>query len=284
MNRAYLNQLLLNPKQISNTDVYELEQLCKEFPFFSVPHLLLAQTHKQHSDYRASDALHAAALRLSSRPWLRQFVEQSWEDSSAVAAPQVPETANTVIPEAAPVTNSLPEQPESPELSSSISPVPPDTEEPQPNEQAPDSVHSALLDEPPAYSIELFFPETIQPQTPNTPKDFYTWLKDPKNKEAPAPPRQKEHKQTDDLIQRFLKTNPSISRPKKEFFNPLNVAKKSEQMDETLITETLAQIYWKQGNLKAALQAFERLMLKFPEKRPYFAGLIQKIRNELNQN
>ncbi len=284
MNRAYLNQLLLNPNQISNTDVYELEQLCKEFPFFSVPHLLLAQTHKQHSDYRASDALHAAALRLSSRPWLRQFVEQSWEDISAVATPQVPETANAVIPETTTVTNSLPQQPEPTEITTELSTLPPEAEALQPEEQAPDSVRNALLDHPPAYSIELYFPETTQPQTPNAPKDFYTWLKDPKNKEAPAPPKQTEHKQTDDLIQRFLKTNPSISRPKKEFFNPLNVAKKSEEKDETLVTETLAQIYWKQGNLKAALQAFERLMLKFPEKRPYFAGLIQKIRNELNQN
>lgn len=287
MNRDYLNQLLLNPKQISNTDVYELEQLCKEFPFFSVPQLLLAQAHKQRSDYRASDALHAAALRLSSRPWLRQFVEQGKE--ATVVELATPDVSEAKLPENETVTEALPQEPKIVEASPETEIILPETEElpegqEQPETQEPEPLRKHLLDEAPAYSIEQFFPETTQPQIPNAPKDFYTWLKDPKRKEAPAPPRQNEGMQTDDLIQRFLKTNPSISRPKKEFFNPLNVAKKSEQMDETLVTETLAQIYWKQGNLKAALQAFERLMLKFPEKRPYFAGLIQKIRNELNQN
>jgi hypothetical protein len=283
MNRDYLNQLLLNPKQISNTDVYELEQLCKEFPFFSVPHLLLAQAHKQRSDYRASDALHAAALRLSSRPWLRQFIEQGKEARAVELAPPLKEVSEAPLQETDPVTEALPQEPEFADTSAENESMLPGTQE-MPEAQEPEPLRKLLLDEAPAYSIEQYFPETTQPQTPNAPKDFYTWLKDPKRKEAPAPPRQNEIKQTDDLIQRFLKTNPSISRPKKEFFNPLNVAKKSEQMDETLVTETLAQIYWKQGNLKAALQAFERLMLKFPEKRPYFAGLIQKIRNELNQN
>ena len=283
MNRDYLNQLLLNPKQISNTDVYELEQLCKEFPFFSVPHLLLAQAHKQRSDYRASDALHAAALRLSSRPWLRQFVEQGKEQITVEPSSYIPEVSEAALPEIEPVTEAIHQEPEITEASPEPEAKRPEIQE-LPALQELELPRKPILDEAPAYSIEQFFPETTQPLLPNAHKDFYTWLKDPKRKEAPAPPRQSETKQTDDLIQRFLKTNPSISRPKKEFFNPLNVAKKSEQMDETLVTETLAHIYWKQGNLKAALQAFERLMLKFPEKRPYFAGLIQKIRNELNQN
>lgn len=83
------------------------------------------------------------------------------------------------------------------------------------------------------------------------------------------------------ILDKFIKENPSISRPKAEFFNPMNMAKQSVEEDEELVTETLANLYYKQGNLKKAIRAYEKLCLKYPSKITYFANLIQKIKTEL---
>ncbi|MBU6324938.1 MAG: hypothetical protein KJS92_05565 [Bacteroidetes bacterium] len=290
MNKDYLNQLLDNPGLISETDVYSLEQLCRQFPYFSVPFLLLAHARKQKNDYRAADTLHAAALRTSQRPWLRTFIEpETTLRQSQPEEPILPEKELSREPE---TISSL--QEDVPVLAEQEQTLNVEATVPQPISMEPVqtektetpvverlNIHESL----PAYSIEQYFPETRDESVEtDAPKDFYTWLKQPRHKATPPPVSMVKEKKKDTLIENFLKTNPSISRPKKEFFNPLNVAKKSEQMDDTLVTETLAHIYWKQGNLKAALQAFERLILKFPEKRPYFAGLIQKISNELKQS
>lgn len=83
------------------------------------------------------------------------------------------------------------------------------------------------------------------------------------------------------ILDKFIRENPSISRPKAEFFNPVNMAKQSVEEDEELVTETLANLYYKQGNLKKAIRAYEKLCLKYPSKITYFANLIQKIKTEL---
>ncbi len=286
MNKDYLNRLLDNPALISETDSYSLEQLCRQFPYFSVPFLLLAHAHKQKNDYRASDTLHSAALRLSKRPWLRAFIEPHTPENKAVT---ITETGINAVASEIPAEMLEQEITALPVLhiEESIIQHPVEqteiTSEPvaMPKLKKRRPAHEPL----PAYSIEQYFPETREePSSSKEPTDFYSWLKQPKRQDNPPPVAPAAEKKQDDLIAHFLRNNPSISRPKKEFFNPLNVAKKSEQMDDNLVTETLAHIYWKQKNLKAALQAFERLMLKFPEKRPYFAGLIQRISNELNQS
>ncbi|MBX7204493.1 MAG: tetratricopeptide repeat-containing protein [Bacteroidia bacterium] len=85
---------------------------------------------------------------------------------------------------------------------------------------------------------------------------------------------------TDSIIEKFIKESPSISRPKAEFFNPVNMAKISIEEDDDLATETLAKIYTKQGNYKKAIRIYEKLCLKFPDKMPYFVALIQKIKSD----
>ncbi|RIJ49079.1 hypothetical protein D1614_05795 [Maribellus luteus] len=89
--------------------------------------------------------------------------------------------------------------------------------------------------------------------------------------------------QGNSLIDRFLNSGPSsFSRPNHRPQPPeLAVAKdimdKSVSENDELITETLANIYFQQKNYTKAIESFEKLSLKFPEKSVYFASRIKEI-------
>jgi len=89
-------------------------------------------------------------------------------------------------------------------------------------------------------------------------------------------------KSKEELLDEFIKNQPSITRPKAAFFNPLEVAKESIVDQENIISETLATIYYDQGHLQKAIKIYQKLSLKYPEKSTYFAALIQKAEKELN--
>ncbi|MBW6490038.1 MAG: hypothetical protein K0B15_02475 [Lentimicrobium sp.] len=83
------------------------------------------------------------------------------------------------------------------------------------------------------------------------------------------------------IIDRFIAEGPVISKPKKEFFNPLEKAKKSTIDQDNLVTETLAKIYLQQRNPEKAIKIYQKLSLINPEKSSYFAAQIAKIQNDL---
>lgn len=86
-----------------------------------------------------------------------------------------------------------------------------------------------------------------------------------------------------DLIDKFLREEPKLSKPKVEFYNPVNMAKQSVADDITFVSETLAKIFVMQGNYIKALEAYENLRLKYPEKRLYFASQIKNLRKLISQ-
>ncbi len=84
----------------------------------------------------------------------------------------------------------------------------------------------------------------------------------------------------DALLNKFIKEEPSISRPQADFYNPVKNAKQSVEESPDLVTETLAKIYVLQKNYSKALQAYEQLSLVYPEKKTFFATQIKKIKEE----
>ncbi len=81
------------------------------------------------------------------------------------------------------------------------------------------------------------------------------------------------------LINQFIQNQPKI-KPRAEFYSAENMAKKSIEDSEEIVTETLAKVYAAQGNMLKAKSIYNQLILKNPEKKSYFASLIRKLGSE----
>ncbi len=62
--------------------------------------------------------------------------------------------------------------------------------------------------------------------------------------------------------------------------SPEELARKSVEMDDELVTETLANIYEEQGKTDKAIRTYARLSLKFPEKSLFFAARIKALKSK----
>jgi hypothetical protein len=85
----------------------------------------------------------------------------------------------------------------------------------------------------------------------------------------------------DEIIDTFIKNEPQIRAPKVEQINNENKAKKSAEDHNDLVSETLAAIYIEQMLYHKAIDTYEKLSLKFPEKSRYFADLIQSLEKKI---
>jgi len=96
------------------------------------------------------------------------------------------------------------------------------------------------------------------------------------------PAKQASTSTTMELIDKFIREEPRIvPPPKSSFFDPVNTAKQSIEDNDSIVSETLAEIYYKQGNLSKAIKIYKKLSLVNPQKSNYFAAQIEKIRKEI---
>jgi hypothetical protein len=107
-------------------------------------------------------------------------------------------------------------------------------------------------------------------------------LVQPKMAELPTPKIARDPGTVESILDKFIRENPSIARPKSEFYSPVNMAKQSAEESAEIVSETLAQIYTRQGLYKKAIVMYEKLGLHYPDKFTYFAGLISQIKSAHN--
>jgi tetratricopeptide (TPR) repeat protein len=86
-----------------------------------------------------------------------------------------------------------------------------------------------------------------------------------------------------ELIDKFIEASPKIPPVKKDASLPGTFYESSKADSSFLMTETLARVYLEQKKYQKAIQAYEILILKYPEKSSFFADRILDIKN-LQQN
>jgi len=81
------------------------------------------------------------------------------------------------------------------------------------------------------------------------------------------------------LIDKFILTNPRIDPAREKSEAPQeDISKPFTEEKGEFVTETLAKIYTSQGYYSRAIDIYEKLSLKFPEKSSYFASQIEKVK------
>ena len=114
--------------------------------------------------------------------------------------------------------------------------------------------------------------ESVSPFNFNTPVSEYQLEKEQKEIIFSNNDKQSE------LIDRFIETNPSIKTLSQNTGKSQpSSSSKEKELSNNLITDTLAKIYIQQKHYEKAIDAYNKLILKFPEKNAYFASQIEKI-------
>ncbi len=98
--------------------------------------------------------------------------------------------------------------------------------------------------------------------------------------ETKSPPSKKADQES--IIANFIKTNPSISPAdaSKMKVSSEDLSDHSTELHPDIASEYLAEIYLEQGSYDRAIQIYEALIVRFPEKSVYFADIIKKINEE----
>jgi hypothetical protein len=87
-----------------------------------------------------------------------------------------------------------------------------------------------------------------------------------------------------ELIDKFIIANPRIEPIKdKTIVANDDISKPFVEEADGLVTETLAKIYINQGYYSRAMDIYEKLSLKFPEKSSYFASQIEKVKEYIKK-
>lgn len=132
-------------------------------------------------------------------------------------------------------------------------------------------------------------PESPRPVTRQGRLHFTAWLEigltdTPVQDQAPVPApasplpvAAKAQLGQQEIMDRFIRQDtPQPPKEKAAFFNPQQAAKQSLK-DDGLVSETLARIHEKQGNLAKAKEVYDRLAALHPEKSIYFAALSKAL-------
>lgn len=289
MNRSGFISYLKNPEKLSGDNATDISNIVKDFPYFQTAHLLYVKNLYNQNSIQYDRQLKIAAAYSGDRKVLYNLIHSK----NTVITQAIEEKKNTDTVE-------LPKT----QISKPIVDRKQEITEPKISSPTFSELEKGILSEAISSSIELEVDEIISKENINVQDDdtsinqtiqeqsivinkndkysFSDWLKIT-NKNTSDKEKQEiiEQKSTEELINKFITEQPRITKPKAEFFSPVNLARKSVIESNEIVSETLAKIYEKQGNYTKAIKAYESLSLKYPEKKLFFAARIKELKKKL---
>lgn len=247
MNATQFLDLIHKADHLEKSDVLLLKKVQENFPYFQIPHVLIARYEFLKSEGGKSQFLARAAAASPDRTWLKKLIEKPIPEDFK------PDQAKDDF---------LPED--------------------QKNGQDPAKRTESLK------NLGLQLKGQVTPEElPKIEKPAAKRRKPPKDDLIETIKRKEKREIVDskkqeqiDLIKAFSKKEFKLATIKEieANQNTENLAESSTKLNDNLLSESFARILIKQGKKAMAKEIYEKLALKFPEKRTYFADLIEKLK------
>jgi len=279
-----INQLvksLLQKETLEQCSLQELEQFADRHPYFGAAQLLLTKKLQTENSERYDEQLQKTFLFFNNPLWVQQLLNETGH-AEIIVAEQKDETVTSPIVVEQITETLLPVKDSIEELSvPEINSAPISIEEAiiQDEQQAttdePDIIipqlkieqidpATAELSFEPFHTVDYFASQGIKFKEDEKPKDkfgqqlksFTDWLKSMKR----LP------------VTELTKTVEESSEKKVEQLAEHSLTEKE------VVTETMAEVWEKQGNAAKAIEIYSKLSLLEPSKSPYFAAKIEELK------
>ena len=323
MNRNDFLNMIENSSSVNRQMIGEIYELIDIFPYFQSAHLLLLKGLYRNSDVKFENQLRNSAIHINDRDvlyWLlkedspsltketeesgitevenmakKTLSEASESDNTLNEPKKVTDTQQTVIEAANSeyLINDIERNPDKIKLNGESEPserisghgiliaAEPETAESSGVIFLPDEENNSLDDKvffmDPGFSVadnsELLELD-LEDETLNI------------EEELPGEIEYKESKKQiqSELIDKFIISNPRIEPQRDKTDNPNeDISHPFVEQKDGFVTETLAKIYVCQGYYSKAIEIYEKLSLKFPEKSSYFASQIEKVKEYIKK-
>jgi hypothetical protein len=120
--------------------------------------------------------------------------------------------------------------------------------------------------------------------TREMPEDYQLDIADiPEGEPSPVPAEKSDKTR---LIENFLEQGAvfKTSLPGEVVEKPVDLAARAVAINDDIVTEKFANLLLRQHKFEEAIDAFEKLSLKYPEKSIYFAARIEEVKKFMNVN
>jgi hypothetical protein len=253
MKRENIITFVHDPARLDQSSLGELEALLDAYPWFQTAHLLVAKNHHNIDSIKFHEVLRETAVYAGDRTMLYHLINAP-ASGSGHSSMEVPGKASE---------DSLDR--------------PVETVPPRRDAGSPDFDRGSAAS---AGAYQLGEDATPSETSPLESYTFTGWFDHFQSAQQKKP----EKTRKEDLIDKFISESPVIPRGGDVPTIDGDVSESSAMESDSFMTETLARIYERQGLLKKAIYAYEKLSLKYPEKSTYFATQINRLKSQLGKN
>ena len=311
MNAEYFLQLVLHPAEMSVTDLQTLEEMNRKYPYCQLIQFLIAKIYHDINSQQLLPHLKQAALYATHREALKALLERKPQTLLAMGR-RTPFSA-FVPPDKETDREMPPEIARKPEIEHADAGIRKDgfitletdlqltvdetqfsedtlTVNPILRHSKPEPADERATIVPDLGNLEMeeavndFLLEQVaeidETEEPPLKLGFLNATEETTAKNKLGKDEQME------IIENFIKKDPRISSlnyvEKEEYTAKKDLSEKNIAAEDGFVSESLANIMVKQGKIQRAIEIFEKLMLKNPAKRPYFATRIDELKKNLN--
>jgi tetratricopeptide (TPR) repeat protein len=270
MNVTAYTSLINEPSIISEAQTVALEKIIDEFPFFQSARALRLKGLYNENSFKYNFALKVTAAHTTDRTIFFDFItsehfiaiQKDLYDKKALELLDIDVIDREII------TTQQKLEPKKNTLEQSIQTAIKGVTHLDPNTTVNPIEESLTIGAPLTFSA-------------NEKHSFQEWLKlsktQPIDREKKKIPKIEGKKKKNALIDKFIENSPKIP-PVRHGVAPTVRLDTNRNDHSSLMTETLAKVYLEQKKYQKAIQAYEILILKYPEKSSFFANRITNIK------